>query len=132
LRLSYGAVKGFDNNGSFVTPFTTIAGLYGRATGNEPYDLPKSWLDAKDGLDLATPMNLVTTNDIIGGNSGSPLIDKDANVVGLIFDGNIYSLGGDFGFDARLNRAVAVDSRAILAGLRTVYHADRIVQEIAP
>jgi V8-like Glu-specific endopeptidase len=77
-------------------------------------------------------MNLATTNDIIGGNSGSPLIDKNAEVVGLIFDGNIYSLGGDFGFDARLNRAVAVDSRAIVAGLRGVYHADRIVQEIAP
>jgi len=132
LRLSYGTVKGFDNNGALVTPFTTIGGLFDRATGNEPFDLPKSWLDAKGSLDLTTPMNLATTNDIIGGNSGSPLIDKDANVVGLIFDGNIYSLGGDFGFDARLNRAVAVDSRAIIAGLRNVYHADRIVQEIAP
>ena len=132
LRLSYGTVKGFESNGTFVTPFTTIAGLFDRATGNDPYDLPKSWLDAKSSLDLSTPMNLATTNDIIGGNSGSPLIDKDANVVGLIFDGNIYSLGGDFGFDARLNRAVALDSRAIIAGLRNVYHADRIVQEIAP
>jgi hypothetical protein len=132
LRLSYGTVKGFpDANGTAVAPFTSIAGLYARATGADPYDLPKSWLDAKPALDLQTPMNLSTTNDIIGGNSGSPLIDQNANVVGLIFDGNIYSLGGDFGFDARRNRAVAVDSRALIAALRTVYHADRIVAEIS-
>ena len=133
LRLSYGSVKGFpDGSGTPVAPFTAIAGLYQRATGADPYELPQSWLDAKPSLDLQTPMNLCTTNDIIGGNSGSPLIDKDANIVGLVFDGNIYSLGGDFGFDARRNRTVAVDSRALLAGLRTVYHADRIVLEIAP
>jgi hypothetical protein len=133
LRLSYGSVKGFpDASGTPVVPFTAIAGLYRRATGADPYELPKSWLDAKPSLDVQTPMNLCTTNDIIGGNSGSPLIDKDANIVGLVFDGNIYSLGGDFGFDARRNRTVAVDSRALLAGLRTVYHADRIVLEIAP
>ena len=75
-------------------------------------------------------MNLSTTNDIIGGNSGSPLIDKNANVVGLIFDGNIYSLGGDYGYDPAQNRSVSVDSRALLEGLRKVYHVDRIVDEI--
>ena len=79
---------------------------------------------------MATPMNLASTNDIIGGNSGSPLIDRDANVVGLIFDGNIFSLGGDFGYDPTANRAVSVDSRALLEGLGKVYHLDRIVQEI--
>jgi hypothetical protein len=75
-------------------------------------------------------MNLSTTNDIIGGNSGSPLIDRNAEIVGLIFDGNIFSLGGNFGFDAAKNRSVAVDSRALLEGLRKVYHLNRIVDEI--
>ncbi len=75
-------------------------------------------------------MNVATTNDIIGGNSGSPLINKEAEVVGLIFDGNIHSLGGDFGFDPALNRAIAVDSRALIAGMQNVYHAHRIVGEI--
>jgi hypothetical protein len=131
-RLNYGTVKGFtDANGDYVTPYTTMAGLFGRATGSDPYVLPQSWLDAKPSLDLATPMNLSSTNDIIGGNSGSPLIDRKGEVVGLIFDGNIFSLGADFGYDGVKDRAVAVDSRALLAGLRTVYHADRIVAEIA-
>jgi len=130
LRLSYGAVMGFPSQGRSVPPFTTIAGLFGRATGAVPYALPQTWLAAKPKLDLATPMNLTTTNDIIGGNSGSPLIDQNARVVGLVFDGNIYSLGGEYGYDGARNRAVSVDSRALLAGLRTVYHFDRIVTEI--
>ena len=91
-RLSYGSVKGFeDAAGKFVEPYTTIEGLFHRATGAPPYVLPESWLKAKASLNLSLPMNLSTTNDIIGGNSGSPLIDRDANVVGLIFDGNIFS-----------------------------------------
>jgi len=130
LRLSYGAVKGFDANGTPVAPYTTIGGLFGRATGSEPYALPETWLAARPALNPATPMNLVTTNDIIGGNSGSPLINQTGEVVGLIFDGNIYSLGGDFGYDGTRNRAVAVDSRALLSGLAKVYHADRLVSEI--
>jgi hypothetical protein len=130
-RLSYGTVKGFsDAQGRSVPPYTTIGGLFDRATGAPPYALPQSWLSARPSLDLATPMNLSTTNDIIGGNSGSPLIDKNANVIGLIFDGNIFSLGGNYGFDAAKNRSVAVDSRALLVGLRTVYHFDRVVDEI--
>jgi hypothetical protein len=130
-RLSYGSVKGFENaEGKFVEPYTTIAGLFHRATGASPYVLPESWLKAKPSLDLSLPMNLSTTNDIIGGNSGSPLIDRDANVVGLIFDGNIFSLGGDYGYDAAKNRAVAVDSRALLEGLRKVYHLNQVVDEI--
>ena len=130
-RLSYGTVKGFDDaQGKFVQPYTTIGGLFERATGAPPFDLPESWLKAKPALDLSLPMNLCTTNDIIGGNSGSPLIDKDADVVGLIFDGNIFSLGGDYGYDAAKNRAVAVDSRALMEGLEKVYHLDRIVTEI--
>ncbi len=130
-RLSYGTVKGFDDaEGKFVKPYTTIGGLFERASGAPPYKLPQSWLNAKSSLNLALPMNLSTDNDIIGGNSGSPLIDKDANVVGLIFDGNIFSLGGNYGFDAAKNRAVAVDSRALLEGMQKVYHLDRIVSEI--
>ncbi len=130
-RLSYGSVKGFeDAEGKFVEPFTTIDGLFQRATGAPPYALPESWLNAKASLNLSLPMNLSTTNDIIGGNSGSPVVDRDANIVGLIFDGNIFSLGGDYGYDAAKNRAVAVDSRALLEGLRKVYHLDPVVDEI--
>ena len=131
LRLSYGAVKGFqDARGKSVEPYTTIDGLFNRATGAPPFDLPKSWLSARSQLNLETPMNLCTTNDIIGGNSGSPLINKEGEIVGLIFDGNIYSIGGDYGYDAAKNRSVAVDSRALLEGLSKVYHLNRIVNEI--
>ncbi len=130
-RLSYGTVKGFANaQGQFVQPYTVIGGLYARATGAPPFALPASWLSAQPSLDMSTPMNFVTTNDIIGGNSGSPVIDRNGEVVGLIFDGNIFSLGGNYGYDPVENRAVAVDSRALLAGLRDVYHLDRIVTEI--
>jgi len=79
---------------------------------------------------LAMPLNLSTTNDIIGGNSGSPLVDKNAEIVGLIFDGNIFSLGGNYGYDPIKNRAVAVDSRALLDGLRKVYRLNRIADEV--
>jgi hypothetical protein len=130
-RLSYGLVKGFeDAEGKFVQPYTNIGGLFERATGADPYKLPESWLQAKASLNLSLPMNLSTTNDIIGGNSGSPLIDKDSKVVGLIFDGNIFSLGGEYGYDAAKNRAVAVDSRALLEGLQRVYHLGRVLKEI--
>jgi len=131
LRLSYGTVKGFeDAEGKFVAPYTNIGGLFERATGADPYKLPESWLKAKSTLNLSVPMNLSTTNDTTGGSSGSPLIDKDANVVGLLFDGNIFSLGGDYGYDAAKNRSICVDSRALLEGMRKVYHLDRIVDEI--
>lgn len=131
LRLSYGSVKGFeDAEGKFVQPYTNIGGLFERATGAPPYALPESWLKAKSSLNLSTPMNLSTTNDTTGGNSGSPMIDKNANIVGLLFDGNIFSLGGDYGYDAAKNRSIAVDSRGLLEGMRKVYHLDRIVEEI--
>lgn len=130
-RLNYGTVKGFnDQRGRSVQPYTTFAGLYERANGAPPFALPKSWLSAKSKLNLSTPMNLCTTNDIIGGNSGSPLMNQAGEVVGLIFDGNIFSIGGDYGYDPVSNRAVAVDSRALLQGLRVVYGFDRIVNEI--
>jgi Peptidase S46 len=130
-RLNYGSVKGFtDAQGRSVQPYTTFGGIFERASGAEPFVLPQSWLAAKSKLNLATPMNFSTTNDIIGGNSGSPAIDQNGEIVGLIFDGNIFSLGGDYAYDPVANRAVAVDSRALLEGLRVVYHFDRIVKEI--
>lgn len=130
LRLSYGQVKGYNENGKWVKPFTTIAGAYDRATGSEPFALPESWLNAKESLNKDTPLNFCSTNDIIGGNSGSPVINKDAEVVGLIFDGNIQSLGGDYGYEGSGNRAVAVHSAAILEALQKIYKADRIIQDI--
>jgi hypothetical protein len=130
LRLSYGAVRGYDQNGQHVTPFTTIAGGYERATGATPFKLPESWIDAKSRIDLNQKFNFCTTNDIIGGNSGSPVIDKDAEIVGLIFDGNIQSLGGDFGYEGEINRAVAVNSGAIIEALKSVYRANRVVEEL--
>lgn len=130
LRASYGQVKGYNQRGEWVKPITTMAGAYERNTGSDPYALPESWLKAKDKVNLQTPMNLCTTNDIIGGNSGSPMINKNAEVVGLIFDGNIQSLGGDYGFDETVNRAVAVHSSALIEALKNIYGAQRIVDEI--
>ena len=99
-------------------------------TGAEPFALPKSWLDAKPTLNMQQRMNFVTTNDIIGGNSGSPMINRNGEIVGLVFDGNIESLGGDFWFDERVNRTVAVHSGAIVEALEKVYKADRVAKEI--
>ena len=130
LRLSYGEVKGWIEQGRAVAPFTQVAGAFGRHSGAAPFALPAAWLAAKDKLDLAQPMNFVTNNDIIGGNSGSPVINRNAEVVGLAFDGNINSIGGSYGFDERDNRMVAVHSGFILEALRKVYRADALVEEI--
>jgi V8-like Glu-specific endopeptidase len=130
LRLSYGAVKGWQEGDHPVPPFTQVGGAFDRATGADPFELPGSWIRSKGKLDLATPMNVVTTNDIIGGNSGSPLINRRGEVAGLIFDGNIHSLGGDYGYDPALNRAVAVDSAALLEAMDKVYGAGRLVREL--
>ncbi len=133
LRLSYGAVKGYTENGKKVTPFTTLGGLYDRATSFShkfPYNLPPRWMEKKAALDLKTPFNFVSTNDIIGGNSGSPTINKNAELVGLIFDGNIQSLVGDFIYDESVNRAISVDSRGMLEILRKVFNANEIADEL--
>jgi hypothetical protein len=130
LRLSYGVVKGWTEGSQEIKPFTNMAGAFERATGKPPFALPKSWLGAKDKLDLATPLNFCTTNDIIGGNSGSPVINQAGQVVGLIFDGNIHSLGGDYYFDPVKNRAVAVHSSALLESLDKIYGAGRITTEL--
>lgn len=130
LRLSYGVVKGWEEGGRTIAPFTRMGGLFERATGAEPYALPAHWLEKKDRLDLSTPMNFATDNDIIGGNSGSPALNRKGELVGLIFDGNIHSLGGEYGFDPATNRAVSVDARAIVEALRKIYGADRLVDEL--
>lgn len=130
LRLSYGAVKGWEEKGEPVEPFTTLARLYERATGRAPFELPQVWLDARDRLDMTTPFNYVTTNDIVGGNSGSPLIDAEGRLVGLAFDGNIHSLSGSYWYDAALNRAVAVHPAIIMTALEQVYEAKSIAKEI--
>jgi hypothetical protein len=132
LRLSYGAVAGWIENGEKVVPFTRLGRLYERATGQEPFELPAVWLDAKPRLDLATPFNFVTTNDIVGGNSGSPILDAQGRLVGLAFDGNIHSIAGSFGFDPTLNRAVGVHPAIMIEALRKVYGADALADEIMP
>ena len=130
LRVSYGAIKGWVENGKPVNPFTIIGGAFERHTGRDPFRLPDSWLNAKANLDQTTPMNFVTTNDIIGGNSGSPILNKDLEIVGIVFDGNIHSLGGAFWFDETKNRAVSVHGAAITESLRKVYNADSLVMEL--
>jgi Peptidase S46 len=135
LRLAFGTVKGYEAGGKSIPPYTDIAGAFehARAHGDTPpYQLPPSWFKARDDgkLRLDTPLNFVSTADIIGGNSGSPVVNRDNEVVGLIFDGNIHSLVLDFVYDDRLARAVSVDSRAIVEALRSVYHADDLAQEL--
>jgi hypothetical protein len=130
LRLSYGTIKGWVEDGKQVPPFTDFAGAYARATGREPFALPASWLEAKKRLDVQTPFDMVTDNDIIGGNSGSPVVNKAGEVIGLVFDGNLESLGGEYGFDDRVNRAVSVHSAALIEALDKVYAARRLVEEI--
>jgi hypothetical protein len=133
LRLSYGTVKGYKVDGKTYTPFTDFAGLWQHAAehGDKyPFHIPESWEKAKSSLNLKTPFNFVSDADIIGGNSGSPVINKNAEIVGLIFDGNIQSLPGDFYFDATVNRAISVDVRGMFEALRKVYHANEIVNEL--
>ncbi|WP_394777353.1 S46 family peptidase [Undibacterium sp.] len=130
LRLSYGQVKGWEEAGRKITPFTDFAGAFARDTGADPFALPPSWHAAKGKLNQSQRLNFVTDNDIIGGNSGSPMINKNGEIVGLIFDGNIHSLGGAFWFDPRLNRAVAVHSNGILEALDKIYDAKDIVKEM--
>jgi hypothetical protein len=130
LRLSYGTVKGWREGRKEIPPFTTIGGAFERHTGRDPFALPRSWLEAKPRLRLDTPFNFVANTDIVGGNSGSPVVGKDGEVVGLVFDGNIWSLGGSYGFDEALNRTVAVDVAAITEALSKVYGAERLLQEL--
>jgi len=129
-RLTYGVVKGWEEDGRPVPAFTQVQGLFDRATGKDPYALPQSWLDARPKLRMDGPMNFVCDLDIVGGSSGSPAIDREARIVGILFDGNIQSIGGNFWFNDSVNRAVAVDGRLILEALRTVYGAGSLVDEL--
>lgn len=135
LRLSYGAVKGYLENGKTIPPYTNFAGLYERSAQNKnepPFDLAPRWAEHKAALTLATPFNFVSTNDIVGGNSGSAVVNKKGEVVGLIFDGNIQMLPGYYIYEESINRAVSVDSRAIVEALRKIYRADALANELVP
>jgi hypothetical protein len=133
LRLSYGTVEGYPYNGTIAPPFTTFYGLYDRAasfSNKPPFDLTAKEAAGRHKLDLSTPLDFVSTGDIIGGNSGSPVVNRDGELVGLIFDGNIESLAGDFVYDGAKNRAVAVHSSGMIEGLRKLYGASALADEL--
>lgn len=124
LRVSYGQVKGLTDKGKTIPPVTYTKGLYERQTGSDPFKISSSWLAAEKNVNPSTIYNFISTNDIIGGNSGSPVINKNAEIVGLVFDGNIHSLGGAYGYDGNLNRAVSVNSKIIQEALKNVYKSN--------
>jgi hypothetical protein len=134
LRLSYGQVKGYPMNGTVAPSHTTLFGLYDRAYGFDlkaPFTPPQRFIDRRGTLDPSTPLDFVTTNDIIGGNSGSPIVNRAGEFVGIVFDGNIESLAGRFVYSENRNRAVAVHSAAIIELLRKAYDADSLADELA-
>jgi hypothetical protein len=133
LRLSYGAVKGYREDSRAIPFETTMGGAYQHAAAHgdkPPYDLPESWIKSKPKLDLKTPLNFVSTADIIGGNSGSPTVNTKGEVVGIIFDGNIQSLPWNFAYSDMQGRAVSVDSRGIQEALRKIYGATALADEL--
>ncbi len=134
LRIADGVVQGYPYNGTIAPPYTNYYGMYDHFYSygaDTPWDLPGNWLPPVPNLDLKTPVNFVSTNDIIGGNSGSPVINADLELVGLIFDGNIESLSADFIYLPDRARAVSVDARGIFEALRAVYDTDRILLELS-
>jgi Peptidase S46 len=130
LRLNYGTVQGWVENGTPVEPFTTLSRAFERATGASPFKIPDSWMKVKDRLDMRTPFCISTNNDIVGGNSGSPLIDAGGKIVGLMFDGNIHSIAGHYGFNPVNNRAIAVHPAIIREALDKVYGAAWLLTEL--
>ena len=133
LRIADGTVKGYEYNGTIAPPVTTFYGLYDRYYSfgmKDPWKLSERWMNPPTAFKMSTPMNFVSTNDIIGGNSGSPVVNRNLQIVGLIFDGNIESLPGDFIFDDTNNRSIAVHSLGLLQGLEQIYKAERIVKEL--
>jgi len=133
LRLSYGTVEGYPMNGTQAPPMTTFYGLYDRALGfgqKPPFELPARYMERRARLDLATPMNFVSSTDIVGGNSGSPVINRAGELVGLIFDGNIESLVGDYQYNGANNRAVALHAAAMIEALRKLYDAGPLAAEL--
>ena len=133
LRLTYGIVKGVDEGGARIAPITTMGGMFevNAAHGNrEPFDLPADWLRAKSRIDLRTPFNFTTTHDIIGGNSGSPMVNRAGEFVGIIFDGNIHSMVLDIAYEERMARSISVAGSAIVESLRNVYEAPELAAEL--
>ena len=130
LRLNYGTVQGWTEDGTPVTPFTFLSRVFERATGTSPFKIPASWMKVKDQLDMRTPFCIATNNDIVGGNSGSPLIGVDGRIVGLMFDGNIHSIAGHYWFNAVDNRAIAVHPAIIREALDKVYGAKTLLAEL--
>jgi hypothetical protein len=133
LRLSYGQMKGYPMNGTIAPPITTVYGLYDRAESfskKPPFNLPERFEAGKSKLNLATPFDFVSSNDIIGGNSGSPVVNREGELVGLIFDGNIESLAGDLIYDGRTNRAVSVHTAVMTEALRKLYDVAPLLKEI--
>ncbi|MEE9125840.1 MAG: S46 family peptidase, partial [Planctomycetota bacterium] len=133
LRFSDGVVKGYPYNGTVAPYRTTFYGLFGRNLefGNKhPFDLPKLWLENKSKVDLSKSVNFVSTNDIVGGNSGSVVVSKDLQVVGLVFDGNIESLPNNYVFRDDIPRSVSVHVDAIMEAMKKIYKADRVVSEL--
>jgi len=131
LRLNYGTVQGWEENGVQVEPFTYLERAFERSTGVSPFKIPDSWMKVKSQLDMRTPFCISTTSDIVGGNSGSPLIDAQGRIVGLMFDGNIHSISGDYWFDAAKNRAIAVHPAIIREALGKVYGAAALLAELS-
>jgi hypothetical protein len=130
LRLNYGTVQGWVEKGSPVEPFTRLDRAFERATGQPPFRIPASWERVRAKLDLSTPVNLSTNNDIVGGNSGSPLLNARGEVVGLIFDGNIHSISGSYWFDTAKNRSIAVHPAIMREALGKVYDAPALLKEL--
>lgn len=130
LRLSYGRVAGWSYRGQEIEPFTYINGLWDRATGSAPFDLAPQWAAARDRINGDVVYDYTTTNDIIGGNSGSPVVNANGEVIGAAFDGNIHSLGGNYGYDGELNRTVVVSTAAVTEALRNVYGRTALLAEL--
>jgi hypothetical protein len=130
LRLNFGTVQGWMENGIAMEPFTHLDRAFERATGDSPFKIPDSWMRVKGSLDMRTPFCISTSNDIVGGNSGSPLIDADGAIVGLIFDGNTHSVAGRYWFDPANNRAIAVHPAIIREALEKVYGAKALIAEL--
>ena len=130
LRLSYGRVEGWNYRGVTVPAFTYMGGLYERATGAEPFNAAQAFLDNQSRVNAGTVYNFSSTNDIIGGNSGSPVINAAGEVIGAAFDGNIHSLGGAYGYDGALNRTVSVSTAAVTEALRNIYPSPNLLEEL--
>ena len=131
LRLNYGTVQGWTENGTPIDAFTYLGRAFERATGVSPFKIPDRWMTVKDELEMRTPFCFSTSSDIVGGNSGSPLIDAAGNIVGLMFDGNNHSISGEYWFDAAKNRAIALHPAIIHEALDKVYGAKSLLAEMS-